>query len=286
MIKIRFFSSFCDQETCIEAYVRVSELKSDPLFNTKYCFVTTEDYTHAIILNTAMPILTIPKENVVGLAFEPMQFLHLNFEFIEYAKKHIGVYFIGEKPNTFPDLFKEHHGYMWHINVKESDPEKNRLMSIMISDKVFAEGHKYRHILCSAILQTNLPIDIYGRGCKYYYFLNDPRVKGEFKEDEPYLNYQYHIAIENYKSQHYFSEKITNSLLCKTVPVYLGCKSQTIDLYFPNKVIHLSGDIDKDMQLLYDICLKPEYYKKHIDVEEVKKTISFSSLVKELHWIL
>ena len=65
MIKIRFFSSFGPQEGCIEAYTRVSELEKDPLFNKSYCFVTNNDYTHAIILNTAMPPdLKIPKENV------------------------------------------------------------------------------------------------------------------------------------------------------------------------------------------------------------------------------
>ena len=286
MIKIRFFSSFGPQEGCIEAYTRVSELKKDPLFNKAYCFVTNNDYTHAIILNTAMPPdLNIPKQNVVGIAFEPIQFLSLSQKFIEYAKKHIGTYFIGEKPGSFslPDLFKENYGYMWHMTPLTTPPVKKNLISIMVSDKQFAEGHKYRHTLCSKILQTDLPIDIYGRGCKFYSFLKDSRVKGNFNGEEPYLSYVYHIAIENFKTPHYFSEKITNSLLCGTVPVYLGCKN--IDSYFPNQVIHLSGDVVKDMQLLTAICSKPENYKKEINVEEVKKTISLSHLVKKMGWV-
>ena len=285
MIKIRFFSSFGPQEGCIEAYTRVSELKKDPLFNKAYCFVTNNDYTHAIILNTAMPPdLNIPKENVVGIAFEPIQFLSLSQKFIEYAKKHIGTYFIGEKSDSLPELFKENYGYMWHMTPLTSTPVKKNIISIMVSDKTVSEGHRYRHILCSKILKSDLPIDIYGRGCKFYSFLNDNRVKGNFNGEEPYLSYVYHIAIENFKTPHYFSEKITNTLLCGTVPVYLGCKN--IDSYFPTQVIHLTGDVVKDMELLTASCSKPENYKKQRNVAEVKKTISLSHLVKKMGWVM
>jgi hypothetical protein len=284
MIKIRFFSSFCNQENCIEVYNRISELKNDKLFGTKYCFVTTDDYTHAVIINTAMPPnLNIPKENVVGIAFEPIQFLGLTHNFLEYAKKYIGTYFIGEKPkDLLPDLFKESYGYMWHMTPLVEKPIKKNIMSLMVSNKLSAEGHKYRHILCARILASDLPIDIFGRGCSIYAYKKDPRVKGNFNGDEPYLSYVYHIAIENFRTPHYFSEKITNTLLCETVPVYLGCKN--IDQYFPEKVIHLSGDVDMDMKLLREICEKPHLYKKQINVDDVKKTISFSQLVTKLGW--
>jgi hypothetical protein len=286
MIKIKFFSSFGSNEGCIEAYTRVSELEKDPDFNTKYCFVTGDDYTHVVILNTAMPQLlnNIPKENVVGLAFEPVKFLGLSKNFIEYAQKYIGKYYIGEKHVSFPNTpFEEHFGYMWHLTPLKEKPVKKNIMSIMISEKNSAEGHKYRHVLCQHILRTNLPIDIYGKGCKFYSFLKDTRLKGDFKETEPYLNYVYHIAIENFKTPHYFSEKIMNTLLCSTVPLYLGC--QNIDSYFPNQVVHLSENIEKDMQLLREICENPEKHKKNINEEEVKKRISFSHLIHtKLGW--
>ena len=37
-----------------------------------------------------MPDLRVSKENVIGLAFEPIPFLDLTIPFIEYAQKHIG----------------------------------------------------------------------------------------------------------------------------------------------------------------------------------------------------
>lgn len=286
MIKIRFFSSFCSEENCIDAYTRICELDNDPLYNSAYCFVKTDDYTHAVIINIAMPELKIPKKNVVGLAFEPFEYLQMTPSFVEYAKKNIGTYFIGRRPveANLPDLFKEHFGYLWYITPLKETPVKKNTISLMISDKYYSEGHKYRHMLCSKILKSKLPVDIYGNGCKFYSFFKDPRIKGNFDNLEPYLNYVYHIAIENHFTPHYFSEKIINPLLCDTVPVYLGCKN--IDSYFPNQVIHLSGDVNKDFELLKSICLKPEHYKKKIEVDEVKKKVSISRLVKTLGWVL
>jgi hypothetical protein len=73
--RIRFFSSFCDSDNCKNVYERLCEV--DLLDNygpDKEIYITTgDDYTHAIIMNTTTPhiIQGIPKENVIGIAFEP-----------------------------------------------------------------------------------------------------------------------------------------------------------------------------------------------------------------------
>ena len=278
MIIIKFFSSFGTSDGCIEAYTRVSELKRDPLFNKAYTFTTNDNYTHAIILNTAMPKLSIPKENVIGLAFEPIEFLNLTQQFVNYAVSNIGRYFIGKKGHL-PSPFEEHFSYMWHITPLPEMPIKTKKMSIMVSNKTHTNGHIYRHAICSSILNTKLPIDIYGNGCKYYNTIKDDRIKGEFVSKEPHLEYQYHIAIENVVTPHYFSEKIMDTLLCNTTPIYLGCEN--IDNYFPDSVIKLSGNIEEDMAMLHQICFNdsPEFIK-NINVDKVKETISFSNIVK------
>jgi len=74
------------------------------------------------------------------------------------------------------------------------------------------------------------------------------------------------------QSNHYFSEKIINSLLTNTTPVYLGCKN--IDNYFPENVVHLTGQVDNDLKLLTDICVNPSKYKKAIDVTEIEQKVS------------
>ena len=295
-MRIKFFSSFCDSLTCKTHYERVCEVgkmtnytsnSSNDINKSKNIFITTgEDYTHAIILNTAMPVLKIPKENVIGLAFEPPPYLKLTVEFIQYAQRYIGKYFIGDKRSWtalvyLPDVFKEHYAYMWHIAPLTYIPVKNKLVSIMVSNKKNAPGHKYRHILVGHILRSGMPIDIYGRGANNYQRgRGDSRIKGTFNELEPYESYQFHICIENFQTNAYFSEKITNTLLCGTTPIYWGCKN--ILAYFPANVITLSGEIGKDMQLLRDILLNPAKYIANIDVDAVKDKLNLLKHVEAI----
>jgi len=270
--KIRFFSSFGDEKQVKEVLNRLCETADmDNYGEGKEIEVTDgDDYSHVFILNTAMPKLkdNFPKENVVGLAFEPLIFLGLTQNFINYAEKNIGKYFIGDK-SILPSVFVEHFSYMWYCTPCKSIPDKTKIMSIMISEKGKTRGHKYRHILVQKILQQGLPVDIYGRGCMYYN-INDSRLKGEFTELEPYKDYKFHICIENVESNHYFSEKIMNPLLNGTTPIYLGCVN--IQQYF-GKIITLSKNENKDMELINNILLEPEKYKKEIDLERVKDTV-------------
>jgi hypothetical protein len=212
MYRIRIFSSFCKSENCKEVYERLCEYEFiDNYGPNKDIYLTNgEDYNHVIILNAAMPdIQHIPKKNVIGFAFEPIQFLGLTEEFVMYAQTYIGKYYIGDKMNL-PEPFVERFSHMWHNPPLKHIPLKNKPISMMVSEKNTQSGHKYRHDLINKILETSLPIDIYGRGCMYYEYLGDDRVKGKFTELEPYENYEFHICIENFETNHYFSEKITN----------------------------------------------------------------------------
>jgi hypothetical protein len=288
-IKIKVFSSFCDTIECKNTFEKIWETNKMANYGKeKQIYITTDDdYTHVIILNTAMPKLKpgIPKQNVIGLAYEPIPFLNLHTSFIQYANQYINKYYIGDisgilidnqKLNTPP--FIENYSYMLHnipINYK---PVKNnkKIMSIIVSQKRYAPGHSYRHDLVKKILNSNLPIDIYGRGCTSYGSF-DSRVKGSFREEEPYESYIYHICIENFRSNKYFSEKIINSLLCETVPVYLGCKN--INDFFPKNIIHLTGNLETDFNLITNIVTYPKQHLKYINVEQIKEKMN---LIKNL----
>jgi hypothetical protein len=277
MYRIRIFSSFGNSLACKDIYERLCE--SSLLDNygiDKEIYITNDnDYTHVIILNTAMPIIPshIPKKNIVGLAFEPYIYLGLTEEFVQYAINNIGKYFIGDTMGL-PEPFVEGFSYMWHNPPLKQLPEKTKMISMMVSEKASQPGHIYRHELIQKILMTNLPIDIYGRGCKYYEHLNDPRIRGEFVEGEPYNDYRYHICIENCQTNHYFSEKIMNPLIVNTIPIYLGCRN--IESYFPNMVIKLSGDVDTDIKMLKQLIIDAKFEQTNnidIDIEKIKNTI-------------
>jgi hypothetical protein len=131
-------------------------------------------------------------------------------------------------------------------------------------------------------LNSNLPIDIYGRICTYLSNNNikDSRVKGEFHEYEPYENYQFHICIENFRTNAYISEKVINPLMTNTVPIYLGCTK--IEEHFGDNVIKMSGNLNQDIMLINDIVIHPEKYQKNIDLECIKSKTSLIQNIKEI----
>jgi len=276
----QFFASWCSSEECKKEFEKIYDLNNDPNYKKTFSITSNDDYTHAIILNTSMPKLKVRKSNVVGFAHEPTQFLGITHQFIEYAKKHISAYYIGEKHNL-PEPFVENQGFLWRMPLKNyinHCPEKTKIMSIMVSHKNQADGHKYRHKLVASILKSDLPIDIWGGGTKYYNKLGDDRVKTGFEWPEinkMYDPYKFHIAIENFSTPHYISEKILNPFICSTVPIYWGCKN--IKTYVnESNVIELSKetDVDKriqeDMMLLREIINNPDKYYKPIDINDTK----------------
>jgi hypothetical protein len=282
--RIKFFADFASSVELKNTYENICETdKMDNYGEDKDIYITEhDDYTHAIIINLIMPELKdIPKNNVVGLAHEPtIFFIHLiNRSYTPsiffYAVKHIGKYFMGDR--VFIEPFIEHFSYMPYNKPLSYIPIKNKLMSIIISEKNDQWfGYNYRYKMVDLILQNNLPIDIYGRGSTQFLSLNNNNhnnsIKGEFIENEPYEDYAFHICIENFACERYFSEKIINPLLTNAVPIYLGCRH--IKEYFGDNVIEMCGNIEKDIHLIVDIINYPEKYRRNIDVDAIKQKVS------------
>jgi len=279
MIRVKIFSDFCNSKVAKEVYEKICDASNLDFYGKdKQVWITEDDdYTHAIIMNKAMPVLKIPKKNVVGLAFEPFEYLKLTPEFIQYAQHHIGKYFIGDK-RRLPEPFIEHFGYMWYSNPKRDILKKAKIMSIVVSEKYWTPGQKYRHDLIDKIIEAKLPIDIYGRGSmKYAHKSNN--VKGEFNDAEPYEDYMYSICIENFSENHYFSEKIMTPMLYNCMPIYIGCKQ--INTYFDD-IIPLSGNISYDIELLADVFKPPGLFYRKTYTEKNRNTVS---LLNNIHKI-
>ena len=260
MIKIKCFSDFCHSSLCKTEFEHCCNAAALHFYgeNNNIYITDKDDYTHAIILNKAMPVLNIPKQNVIGLACEPYDFLQIDQPFIDYARKHIHKYLIGDK-HELPEPFIEHFGFMWFSRPAKEIKSKNKIMSIVLSDKKFAPGHNYRHAIVKKIIEHNLPIHIYGRG-SYQYKNVSNYVKGEFIKSEPYEDYLYTIAIENFRSNHYFSEKIITPIMYNCSPIYLG--SRFIHKYFDD-ILLLSGVENADINNIIKILKEPfRYYKK------------------------
>jgi hypothetical protein len=125
-------------------------------------------------------------------------------------------------------------------------------------------GHKYRHLLCKKIKELQLPIDIYGNGAKKY-------GGNPFNDLEPYKYYQYSIVIENCALDHYFSEKILNCVASNCIPIYYGCKHIS-DYMGDHSVYTLTGEVDRDLQLIQNIIQAPDKY--NVDLTSARTEIS------------
>jgi hypothetical protein len=296
-IRIRFFSDFCTSESCKQTYERMCLYKKiDYYGKTKKIYITTtETYTHVFLLNCPVPgSLHVEKECVIGFAHEPPDnsYLRLYYNnFIEYAANNIGKYFIGSV-NALPSPpFLGHHGFLFHETPKnigngsKVSNKKTKVMSIMVSHKLYTPGHKYRHALVSYILKNKLPIDIWGNGTKMYTqrFPESNNIYGDFKSmAEMCENYMFTIAIENTSHDHYFTEKIVNPLLYDTIPLYWGCKK--IEEYFPNYSIKLTGNINMDIITIGRVLKNPQYFlaKHKANIEEVLDKVNLIKNVERL----
>ena len=109
-----------------------------------------------------------------------------------------------------------------------------------------------------------LDFDIYGdfnpQGiASYKYPLSAEHHTGVAPKEAGILPYRYSLAIENSSQKNYFTEKLLDSLLMWSIPIYWGCPN--LHQFFPENSYYLV-DIENPEEVL-DIIKRP-IEKKHI----------------------
>jgi hypothetical protein len=194
--------------------------------------------------------------------------------------------------NTFPKKVKtifnkiNHKDIEYLINTIYSDSNKHIIFDFETWKKSEYIDNIEKQItnFDPYIINNNLPIDIYGRGCQFLpeHLRNRPNIKGIFNETEPYDDYIFTISIENFTSNHYFSEKIISPIMCGTIPIYLGCKN--IEKYVKDFCVPMTGVYKDDIELILDVLKKPYQYMKDVKTskEEIFNNLNFIKNVKNL----
>jgi hypothetical protein len=253
--------------------------------------VEDESYDFAILMNLARPPLRIPKNRVIGLAWEPANFRNYR-SMGEYVKRHVGAYIIGNPSvygNHLGPAFFEHHSFMYDARPLSNEmvegtpfhtlassynnpPERKHTMCMIATRKAMLPGHKKRHDLIKKILASDLDIDIWGRTIGAL-FKDDKRIKGGFGlHPQVYPNYMFDISIENCREGSYISEKLFNPLSHKTCPIYWG--SSKVRNYCNDFFYDLPDNNDEVMDLLKKIHKDPQsYYSKKLPT--IEKSSSF-----------
>jgi len=124
---------------------------------------------------------------------------------------------------------------------------KKKKISVIQSDKISCKEHKIRKKIIDAIVQEfQSEIDVYGAGFNKEVISDKINVLAD---------YHYHICIENFFSNDFWTEKLSDPLITRTNPIYLGC--QNLNQYFTDNFILL-----KDTDMNYNLKIVDEILKK------------------------
>ncbi len=102
-------------------------------------------------------------------------------------------------------------------------PEKKYEVSALIGGKALAPGHSIRTSLLANQHLIVKPKHIFVSGNYPVRNFNTSEFSVLGQTKHPLFDSQFHICIENAKRTNWFTEKIIDCLITKTVPIYWGC---------------------------------------------------------------
>lgn len=160
-------------------------------------------------------------------------------------------------------------GHSWFKpNQHEINHSKIFQISHLCGDLLKSYGHQMRHELMARENEIKIPTNFY-QNIGNRHDIEDAR-KGK---EIVFKNSMFGVAIENFSHRGWFSEKILDCFLLKTIPIYWGCTN--IDKFFNKEGIIEFGNID-DFIYISNI-LTEEYYnsKKDIIEENYQKALQY-----------
>lgn len=194
---------------------------------------------------------------------EPMDLVPQNYEQIQRHSDSFKYVFTYEK--TLLDLGGNYRfipsGGCWIKSEDQKIYEKSKLVSIIASFKRQLPGHKLRHEVVS---NYGGKMDVLGNGYKKI----PEKIDG-------LRDYMFSIVIESCKRDYYFTEKLIDSLMTGTVPIYWGCPS--IGDYFNPKGFIIVDSITDIGNILSKIT--PQMYESMLPFIE-------ENLIKAKDYIL
>lgn len=214
-----------------------------------------------------------PKENTIYIAGESSFVKNYNEKFLNQFSKIITC----QRNIHHPHTYHMAPGHIWipqksYDELYEHDNvEKNKLISIVVSNKSNTPGHKKRLEFCLNLKKRfGDKIDIFGRGIN------------EFDDKWDVLApYKYSIAIENCVETDWMTEKIGDCFTSLTFPFYYGCPN--IDRYYDKNSYQLIDidDFEGSCNIIEKIINDEHHYKRHLKslIESKNKYLNEHSLI-------
>lgn len=217
--------------------------------------------------------IEIFNENIkVFVQIEPNEIMGLNEHIIRNSNRFDYV-FTYEKQvlDSISNGILFEYGTKWiDINNYDLNKPKEFSVSTVCGHKTITENHRLRQRLWYKQDKINIPKKFFLSRLGGVENFNDNPILGEHKE--VLFDSMYHICIENVSKENFFTEKLIDCLLCKTIPVYIGCPN--IGDYFDLDgfiiVNSFSEAIEKCNQLT------SEFYDSRREVIEKNRNLAMS----------
>lgn len=154
-------------------------------------------------------------------------------------------------------------------------------VSTLVGFKRMLDGHELRHALWTNqhLIKIHRKFFLSQHNEGLTDFGNNPVMKEKKNKNELFDN-QYHIVIENTKKENWFTEKLIDCLLSKTIPIYWGCSN--IEKWFNTEGFHIVENLND----IINVCnsLTPEMYNKKLAIieENYLKALEFSNTPERL----
>ncbi|MEO1258407.1 MAG: glycosyltransferase family 10 [Bacteroidota bacterium] len=147
----------------------------------------------------------------------------------------------------------------WHVNMNfdelchQNVPSKRYEISTITSNLDTYEGQKTRIEFLNYLEKSGVAFNRYGKGVNYLRY-----------KEKGLSPFKYSICIENSFYPNYWTEKIADSFLCYTMPIYAGCPN--IADYFPSRSMILIdlNDFEKSKDLILK-SIKDQVWEKNLD---------------------
>ena len=156
--------------------------------------------------------------------------------------------------------------YCWDLRLKDYECEKTKNVSLILSAKQTTIGHRLRHV----VNKTYPHIDSYG--------YNNP-IENKITALK---DYRFSVVIENCQKDYYFSEKLIDSFITGTIPIYWGCPS--ISHFFDTNGMLIFNTLN-ELELIINNLNEGLYNSKFESIkhnfEEAKKYLVADNLIYE-----
>lgn len=185
----------------------------------------------------------------VGLVIEPPDINPGIYEYVDKNNKKFDYILTFDKNllSTGRNFLFYFFGCCWIQDF--SKPNKNKLCSMIASNKRMTQGHSFRQ---DVVRTFSNRVDHFGNGFR----------RLEVRENG-FRDYYFSIVLENSRPQYYFSEKLIDCFASRTIPLYWG---SDVSPFFDTKGIITFNTIE-DLENIFK-TLTPEKYFSMIESVE------------------